>query len=226
MPVAGCGGVQSALDPAGGDALGIYRLTMVMTAGAALIFIIVTALLLLCHLRSAREAGLARSRRTIVLWRARLSGRHLSLLLPYGLLVMRNTDVPKAGALRIEVIGEQYWWRVRYRMRESSRVLDRERTRRSGRAAHHGIGHGGRCDPQLLDSELRRQDRHDSGRINRFNFTAGGPAPTAASAPNSAAISMPAWLSMWWRWSPPSTPGAALRRSPPGTGDSVSRSGA
>ena len=36
------------------------------------------------------------------------------MLLPYGLIVMRDTDVPKAGALPIEVIGEQYWWRVRY----------------------------------------------------------------------------------------------------------------
>ena len=33
FPVAGCGGVQSALDPAGGDAWDLYWLTIVMTAG-------------------------------------------------------------------------------------------------------------------------------------------------------------------------------------------------
>jgi cytochrome c oxidase subunit 2 len=38
----------------------------------------------------------------------------LSLLLPYGLIVMRDTDVPNADAVPVEIIGEQFWWRVRY----------------------------------------------------------------------------------------------------------------
>ena len=46
LSVAGCSGVQSALDPAGGDALRIYWLTVIMTVGGTLIFLLVTGLLL------------------------------------------------------------------------------------------------------------------------------------------------------------------------------------
>ena len=114
VPVAGCGGVQSALDPAGGDAWDLYWLTIVMTVGATLIFIFVTALLLYAVFAPPERRAWLGTRRTIVYGGLAFPIIVLSLLLPYGLVVMRDTDVPQPGALQIEVIGEQYWWRVRY----------------------------------------------------------------------------------------------------------------
>jgi cytochrome c oxidase subunit II len=112
--VGGCAGVQSALDPAGGDAGRLYGLTLVTTVGGILIFLGVTALILYAvFARPERRAWLG-TRRTVVYGGLAFPIATLSALLPYGLLVMRDTDVPAADALRIEVIGEQYWWRVRY----------------------------------------------------------------------------------------------------------------
>jgi cytochrome c oxidase subunit 2 len=114
LPLMGCGGVQSALDPAGGDAREIYWLTVIMTVGGTLIFLLVTGLLLYAIFAPpARRAWLG-SRRTIVYGGLAFPIVILSALLPYGLIVMRDTDVPVPGALPVEVIGEQYWWRVKY----------------------------------------------------------------------------------------------------------------
>ena len=112
--LAGCSGVQSALDPAGGDAWDLYWLTIVMTVGATFIFVVVTALLLYALFAPPERRAWLGTRRTIVYGGLAFPIVTLSLLLPYGLIIMRDVDVPQPGALQIEVIGEQYWWRVRY----------------------------------------------------------------------------------------------------------------
>jgi cytochrome c oxidase subunit 2 len=114
LSLMGCGGVQSALDPAGGDARQIYWLTVIMTVGGALIFLLVTGLLLYAIFAPPERRAWLGSRRTIVYGGLAFPIVILSALLPYGLIVMRDTDVPMAGALPVEVIGEQYWWRVKY----------------------------------------------------------------------------------------------------------------
>jgi len=114
VPLLGCSGVQSALDPAGGDALRIYWLAVIMTVGGTLIFFAVTGLLLYAVFAPPQRREWLGTRRTIICGGLAFPIITLSALLPYGLIVMRDTDVPKPGALPIEVIGEQYWWRVRY----------------------------------------------------------------------------------------------------------------
>ncbi|WP_246215670.1 cytochrome c oxidase subunit II [Microvirga makkahensis] len=114
LAVAGCSGVQSALDPAGGDAQRIYWLTVIMTVGGTLIFLLVTGLLLYAIFAAPERRAWLGGRRTIVVGGLAFPIVVLSVLLPYGLTVMRDTDVPTPGALPIEVVGEQYWWRVRY----------------------------------------------------------------------------------------------------------------
>jgi cytochrome c oxidase subunit II len=114
LSLIGCSGVQSALDPAGGDASRIYGLTMIMTVGGILIFFSVTSLLLYAIFAPPERRAWLGSRRTIIYGGLAFPIITLSALLPYGLIVMRDSDVPKAGSLPIEVIGEQYWWRVRY----------------------------------------------------------------------------------------------------------------
>jgi cytochrome c oxidase subunit II len=114
LSLMGCGGVQSALDPAGGDARQIYWLTVIMTVGGALTFLLVTGLLLYAIFAPPERRAWLGSRRTIVYGGLAFPIVILSALLPYGLIVMRDTDVPMPGALPVEVIGEQYWWRVKY----------------------------------------------------------------------------------------------------------------
>lgn len=114
VSLAGCSGVQSALDPAGGDALRIYWLTVIMTVGGALIFLLVTGLLLYAIFAPPERRAWLSGRRTIVVGGLAFPIVVLSGLLPYGLIVMRDTDVPMPGALQVEVVGEQYWWRVKY----------------------------------------------------------------------------------------------------------------
>lgn len=110
----GCVGIQSALHPAGQDAAHLYRLTLVLSAGGMLIFIFVTALTLYAvFTRPERRAWLG-SHRTVVYGGLAFPVITLSVLLPYGLFLTRDTDVPQPGALPIEVIGAQYWWRVAY----------------------------------------------------------------------------------------------------------------
>lgn len=112
--LAGCNGIQSALDPASLDADRLYRLTTVLFAGGGAIFVGVMVLVLYAVYASPGERGWLGSRRTVIYGGVAFPSVTLSLLLPYGLLVMRDTDVRSPDALPIEVVGEQYWWRVRY----------------------------------------------------------------------------------------------------------------
>lgn len=114
LALAGCTGVQSALDPGGPDAERIYRLTVIMAAGGSLIFVAVTALVLYALFAPPERRAWLGSRRTIVVGGIAFPVAVLSALLPYGLVVMRDTDAAAADALRVEVVGEQYWWRVHY----------------------------------------------------------------------------------------------------------------
>jgi cytochrome c oxidase subunit II len=115
LAVAACDGVQSTLAPHGPDARSIHTLGLLMYAGAALILLGVMALLA-CAATARRE------------WRGWLAGRAsiiaggivfpvvtLTALLIYELLVTRHSGAGGDNPwLRIEVIGEQFWWRVRY----------------------------------------------------------------------------------------------------------------
>lgn len=112
--LAGCSGVQSALDPAGGDSHRLFVLTIVMTVGGTLIFLAVTLLLLYAIYAPPEKRAWLGTRRTILYGGLVFPITTLSALLPYGLIVMRDTDAPSPAALQIEVVGEQYWWRVRY----------------------------------------------------------------------------------------------------------------
>jgi cytochrome c oxidase subunit 2 len=107
-------GIQSALNPQGPDAALIAEISWVLFAGAAVVFVAVMAL--------AAWAVFGRRERT-----ARLSPRllivgggivfpavTLSALLVYSLARAAPLHPVEENALRIEVIGEQWWWRVHY----------------------------------------------------------------------------------------------------------------
>jgi cytochrome c oxidase subunit 2 len=111
---AGCQGAQSVLDPAA-DAAGRYAaLSWALFAGAAAIFIGVMILLLVALLAPPERRRWLAGRRVIVLGGLVFPVLTLTILLTYGLVLMRPDPGGAGNPLRIEVVGEQYWWRVRY----------------------------------------------------------------------------------------------------------------
>ncbi len=112
---AGCAGVQSALDPGGDEAATVARLFWTMTAGALVIWAGVVALGWY-YGRPHEEAPSPRRDRWLILGSGVVFPvTVLTALLAYGLwmlppLVSRAPE----GSLTVEVVGEQWWWRVRY----------------------------------------------------------------------------------------------------------------
>src|SRR5688572_10800315 len=113
--LAACSGQQSALDPQGPHAQHTATLAWVLFAGGALIFVLV-AVLAACAIFARRE------------WRAALGGKALivggGIVFPAAVLtaLLVYTYVATGGIgsaaakapLRVEVIGEMWWWRVHY----------------------------------------------------------------------------------------------------------------
>ncbi|MDQ3561200.1 MAG: cytochrome c oxidase subunit II [Pseudomonadota bacterium] len=112
--LAACQGPQSALDPAADDAARLATLSWVLFIGAAVIFAGVMALLLVAISLAPERRRWLGSRRTVVAGGLVFPIVTLTALFIYGLFLLRDTNAASDGALSIEVVGEQYWWRVRY----------------------------------------------------------------------------------------------------------------
>jgi cytochrome c oxidase subunit 2 len=112
---AGCGGVQSSLDPAGREAERLADIFWLMTVGALVVWIAVIALALWA-VRARPEAHTPRRTRLIIVGcGAVVPTVVLTALLVYGLEPLPTLLAPAPeGSLRVAVTGEQWWWRVRY----------------------------------------------------------------------------------------------------------------
>lgn len=116
--LSGCSGIQSALDPAGEEAAAVYGLFCVMVIGGAIIWIMLVALLI--HARRHRRAPLdERASARLVMWGgAVFPSSVLLLLLGFTFWLMPGmrpwSALAEPPGLRIEVVGEQFWWRVTY----------------------------------------------------------------------------------------------------------------
>ena len=112
--LAGCGGPQSALDPAGRGAERIAELFWWMAAGAVIIWLAVVGLAI--YAMRARPGAHSRGAALLIIGGgAVLPTVVLAGLLAYGLALMPELLTPAAeGQLQIAVSGEQWWWRVRY----------------------------------------------------------------------------------------------------------------
>jgi cytochrome c oxidase subunit II len=123
--LAGCGGNQSALNPMGPVATSLRDLSVLLFVfGAFVLGLIVIAIGLAMRGSQATKAMLA-SPSTVVWGGIAFPAVTLTLLLAYGLWLTRESQARLAdGAdLRIEVTGEQWWWRLAYKPNNSTRIV-------------------------------------------------------------------------------------------------------
>lgn len=113
--LAGCDGPQSALDPAGGEARRVAGLFYVMVTGAAVLWAAVIGLAVYAAVIRPQPHP-ERYANRLILWGGAVGPTLiLAALLTYGLGLMPSLRAP-GGDLRIAVTGEQYWWRIAYRV--------------------------------------------------------------------------------------------------------------
>jgi cytochrome c oxidase subunit 2 len=122
VPVAGalaglagaCQGVQSALDPASDEAARLAALSWSLFIGATFIFVGVMLLLLYAVVANPDRRLWLGQRRTVIAGGLVFPIVTLTALLIFGVILLRDTNALGNDPLTVEVMGEQYWWRVRY----------------------------------------------------------------------------------------------------------------
>ena len=159
----GCGGPQSALDPAGPSAASIHLLGMIMYVGAALVTVLVTALMLVPFLRR-RERPVNRN---LFLWGGgvALPGLTLLALVPYVMTVGHETRASTApDRLSVDVTGYLYWWDMSYRRAGglSAAASANELRLPVGEPVELFL-HANDVIHSFWVPKSRRQDRHDPG---------------------------------------------------------------
>lgn len=115
LPLSARTGAQSALHPRGEGASRIAEISWVLFAGAAVIFVVVAIMLILAMYGTPRMRVLLSRRMLIIGAGIAFPVVVLTALLVYTLgaaTPMVRAETPAAA--RIEVIGEMWWWRVRY----------------------------------------------------------------------------------------------------------------
>ena len=106
---------QAVLSPSGLDAESIATLGWIMFGGGSAIFFGVVGLAAYALLGGARPRRYLASRSFVVVAGVLFPAATLTALLAYGLILTgARVAAPEVGALRIEITGEQWWWRVRY----------------------------------------------------------------------------------------------------------------
>ncbi|MBB4351178.1 cytochrome c oxidase subunit II [Aliirhizobium cellulosilyticum] len=119
-----CSGNHSALDPAGPEAVNVAQLFFVMLAGGVVIWLGLVAALIYAA-RKKREHSEESAGRVILWGGAVIPTIILCALLSYGMWLMpaiRPWVPDDQQVRRIEVTGEQFWWRVRY-LNETGEVM-------------------------------------------------------------------------------------------------------
>ena len=122
VAAAGCTGVQSSLAPAGQEAERIARLFWWMTIGSFVVWTAVITLALYFYRRPGTR-DVRRDRKLIIGGGVLIPTGVLTVLLIFGLAMLPDA-VARApeGSLNVTVLGEQWWWRVRYHRPDGSSV--------------------------------------------------------------------------------------------------------
>lgn len=122
LVLVGCRTEQSALHPASQDARAVADLFWVMTAGGALIWIVVmgTAVYAVLGRRKPRSERFAD--RFILAGGVVFPTVVLAALLVYGLRLLPDWRPVPEPDLRVHVTAEQFWWRIAYELPDGGRV--------------------------------------------------------------------------------------------------------
>lgn len=129
----GCSELPTALAPHGVEAHSVAQLFWAMAAGGALIWLAVVGTLVYAARRNRKTYSQAAAGR-IVLWAGAVAPSVLlTILLAYALALMPGLR-PLAASdgedrLHIEVIGEQFWWRVIYHPPDGEPVVSANEVR-------------------------------------------------------------------------------------------------
>jgi cytochrome c oxidase subunit 2 len=107
-------GIQSALSPAGPEGEVLAEMAWILFIGALLIFTAVMALALWSVFGHRDRTARLSERGLIVGGGIVFTSVTLAALLVYSLVRGEAVQAPLDAAVRIEVTGEQWWWRVRY----------------------------------------------------------------------------------------------------------------
>ncbi|MDB5688615.1 MAG: hypothetical protein JWL91_491 [Sphingomonas bacterium] len=125
LGLAGCGGAQSPLAPAGEQAASIASLFWLMMAVCGFMYLLVLGFLGLGLWRARHTAGVGAEpnidpadrglTRTLLFWAGLVVGG-LTLLIVGSFLVDRTIAQARARtAIEVRVTGHQWWWRIHYR---------------------------------------------------------------------------------------------------------------
>jgi cytochrome c oxidase subunit 2 len=110
--------LQSVLSPAGGHAHRVAELTWVLFVGGTVIFLLVAAFLALASFGGPALKARLGSRRFILAGGVAFPVVTLSVLLVWTLGINRAVSLPLGlggePPMRIQMIGYQFWWEVRY----------------------------------------------------------------------------------------------------------------
>lgn len=113
--LAGCAGPQSTLTPAGAEAESISILFWSMTGGAFLIWSVVSGLAFYALHVAPHSHNERLTRRWVIGGGVIVPTLTLSVLLVFALRSLPDLLRPApAGSMRIEAVGEQWWWRFTY----------------------------------------------------------------------------------------------------------------
>lgn len=120
--LAGCQTDQSALHPASDQVRDIATLFWAMTAGGAVIWLVVMGITVYAVLGRNKPVTERFADRFILTCGVIFPTVVLAALLVFGLRLMPGTGAAMEPALRIHVTGEQFWWRVIYETADGGRV--------------------------------------------------------------------------------------------------------
>jgi len=109
------------LSEAGSSAARITQLFLWMAAGAAFVWTLVIAIAVLALRASPGRNSVRTGHRLIIGGGVVLPAIVLLLLLAFGLRLLPELAAP-GDALRIDVSGEQWWWRVRYQLPDGAAI--------------------------------------------------------------------------------------------------------
>ncbi len=120
LPLSGCDGLQSVLQPAGKEAAEIATLFHVLLVGAVVLWILVNGIFFYVTRLNPRPLS-RRAAETLIIGGGILFPTIvLGILLAWSMSLMSSQRELGNAPVSVSVTGEQWWWRVQYRREDGS----------------------------------------------------------------------------------------------------------